>query len=104
MRSAALRPAARRRDGSGWAVLPSADLGRLLAQALGDRHRGVGFDQLAEILPGENGADVGANAGVIVGASAGVSVGASADASSGAGASVGAGAGAWAGTVFWSCF
>ena len=25
-----------------------------LARALGDRHRGVGFDQLAEILPGEN--------------------------------------------------
>ena len=28
-----------------------------LAQALGDRHRGVGFDQLAEIIDGEGGAD-----------------------------------------------
>ena len=30
-----------------------------LARALGDRHRGVGFDQLAEILPGVEGADIG---------------------------------------------
>jgi len=30
-----------------------------LARALGDRHRGVGFDQLAEILPGRDGADAG---------------------------------------------
>ena len=29
-----------------------------LAKALGDRHRGVGFDQLAEILPGGDAADV----------------------------------------------
>ena len=29
-----------------------------LARAIGDRHRGVGFDQLAEILPGTDGADV----------------------------------------------
>lgn len=30
-----------------------------LARALGDRHRGVGFDQIAEIQPGTDGADVG---------------------------------------------
>lgn len=30
-----------------------------LARAMGDRHRGVGFDQLAEILPGGGGADIG---------------------------------------------
>ncbi|MFN3970302.1 MAG: diaminopimelate epimerase [Gemmobacter sp.] len=29
-----------------------------LARALGDRHRGVGFDQLAEITPGGDGADI----------------------------------------------
>ncbi|MEM6438831.1 MAG: diaminopimelate epimerase [Pseudomonadota bacterium] len=29
-----------------------------LARALGDRHRGVGFDQLAELLPGTEGADL----------------------------------------------
>ncbi|MEM1315170.1 MAG: diaminopimelate epimerase [Pseudomonadota bacterium] len=29
-----------------------------LARAIGDRHRGVGFDQLAEILPGDADADV----------------------------------------------
>jgi diaminopimelate epimerase len=29
-----------------------------LARALGDRHRGVGFDQLAELLPGADGADL----------------------------------------------
>ncbi len=28
-----------------------------LARAIGDRHRGVGFDQLAEIVPGTGGAD-----------------------------------------------
>ena len=28
-----------------------------LARALGDRHRGVGFDQLADIRPGSDGAD-----------------------------------------------
>jgi diaminopimelate epimerase len=30
-----------------------------LARALGDRHRGVGFDQLAEMLPAAEGADLG---------------------------------------------
>jgi hypothetical protein len=30
----------------------------VLARALGDRHRGVGFDQLAELLPGTQGADL----------------------------------------------
>ena len=28
-----------------------------LVRAIGDRHRGIGFDQLAEILPGDTGAD-----------------------------------------------
>jgi diaminopimelate epimerase len=31
----------------------------LLARAMGDRHRGVGFDQLAEVLPWIEGADIG---------------------------------------------
>lgn len=40
--------------GTGSRVVTAA-----LARALGDRHRGVGFDQLAEILPGVDGADIG---------------------------------------------
>ncbi|MEO0681360.1 MAG: diaminopimelate epimerase [Pseudomonadota bacterium] len=39
-------------DGAAPAVTPA------LARALGDRHRGVGFDQLAELRPGTRGADV----------------------------------------------
>lgn len=41
-------------DTRGGAVVSPA-----LARAVGDRHRGVGFDQLAEILPGGDGADIG---------------------------------------------
>ena len=49
--------------GNDFVVIDGRATGRsvtaALARVLGDRHRGVGFDQLAEILPGGDGADVG---------------------------------------------
>lgn len=37
----------------------AAPVTAMLARSIGDRHRGVGFDQLAEIVPGTEGADIG---------------------------------------------
>ena len=48
--------------GNDFVVIDSRDnppVSKDLARALGDRHRGVGFDQLAEILVGGDSADVG---------------------------------------------
>jgi diaminopimelate epimerase len=49
--------------GNDFVVIDSRGAGRArvsgaLARALGDRHRGVGFDQLAELLPDAGGADI----------------------------------------------
>ncbi len=42
-----------RREGGSRAITPA------LARLIGDRNRGVGFDQLAEIIEGTDGADIG---------------------------------------------
>jgi len=48
--------------GNDFVVIDGRETGRTvsagLARVIGDRHRGVGFDQLAEILPGDGEADI----------------------------------------------